>query len=85
MSWYLNATFPSDRAIKIQRTRVIKFSAVHIYIVVVKAFIHRAFGSTHPAAVCLLLQPGAAPATKTKAHFYTIGRRRNNFKSCIPL
>ena len=66
-SRYLDTTLPTAAAKEVACTGIVNGSAIDSHMIVVETGIHRTFCCTLPNTVTILLQNGAATATKTKA------------------
>src|SRR5688500_5349345 len=71
-----DATFPTDRAIKIQCTGIVKYCAIYYNAVIMEAFLQGPCSGTHPNTVCNFLQRSSSAGTsQSQAYPDTVGMR----------
>src|SRR4051794_9143281 len=85
VSGYFNTALPADGTVKIQRSGVIKFSAVDPDIIIMEPLIHWPFCCTNPGGVCGLSENRPASSPEAQADSYTIRARRENAEPYISL
>src|SRR5919199_1763574 len=85
MSRYLNAAFPTLRAVEIASAGIIKNAAVNDQVIVVKPFIHWAGGGSCKITIITFCQSCSALSAESQCYSHAVCRRSEDAKPYISL
>ena len=81
----LDAAFPTGRAVKVQRARIVERAPVDREVVIVKSLVQRLLGDARPESVLTLGELESAPLESPQAHADLFGLRGFDAEAGITL